>query len=59
MATIRLKRSNEVHFGLGSQTGPVQVSLSWRDRTGQLRSQDLQLTPGTHDLVLGAQAKEK
>lgn len=53
------KRSNEVHFGLGDQSGPVQVSLTWRDRSGQVRTQELQLTPGTHDLVLGAQAKEK
>ncbi|MGX7828606.1 CRTAC1 family protein [Actinokineospora sp. 24-640] len=53
------KRSNEVHFGLGEQSGPVAVSLTWRDRSGQVRTQDLQLTPGTHDLVLDAQAKEK
>ncbi|MFC5288136.1 CRTAC1 family protein [Actinokineospora guangxiensis] len=53
------KRSNEVHFGLGQQTGPVQVHLSWRDRSGEIRTQDLRLAPGTHDLVLGTQAKEK
>lgn len=54
------KRSNEVHIGLGKDaSGPVQVELSWRDRSGALRSQTLQLTPGSHDIVLGASAKEK
>ncbi|MGQ0842205.1 CRTAC1 family protein [Actinokineospora sp.] len=54
------KRSNEVHIGLGGNVdGPVQVHIRWRDRSGQLRDQDLQLTPGTHALRLGAQAKEK
>ncbi|MFP3960777.1 CRTAC1 family protein [Actinomadura fulvescens] len=54
------KRSNEVHFGLGSGfTGPVQVHLRWRDQAGQVREQDLQLTPGWHSLSLGSQAKEK
>ncbi|UQX05361.1 CRTAC1 family protein [Streptomyces sp. RerS4] len=53
------KRSHEVLFGLGEHTGPAQVHLSWRDRTGQVRNQDLQLTPGWHSLQLGAEAKEK
>ncbi|MCX5199552.1 CRTAC1 family protein [Streptomyces sp. NBC_00249] len=53
------KRSHEIHFGLGSAAGPVPVHLSWRDRTGQVRTQDLQLTPGWHSLQLGAEAKEK
>ncbi|MGB2567014.1 CRTAC1 family protein [Micromonospora citrea] len=54
------KRSNEVHIGLGADvTGPVQVSLCWRDRTGQIRKQDLQLTPGWHDVQLGSQANER
>jgi hypothetical protein len=53
------KRSNEVHLGLGQNvTGPVQVHLRWRDRSGQVRNQDLQLTPGNHTLMLGSQAKE-
>ncbi|MEU8328809.1 CRTAC1 family protein [Micromonospora sp. NPDC048839] len=54
------KRSNEVHIGLGDNvTGPVKVSLCWRDRTGQIRKQDLQLTPGWHDVQLGSQANER
>jgi hypothetical protein len=54
------KRSHEVHVGLGDDiTGPVQVHLRWRDRTGQVREQDLQLTTGWHSLQLGSQAKER
>ncbi|WP_262403133.1 ASPIC/UnbV domain-containing protein [Actinomadura sp. CNU-125] len=53
------KRSNEVHIGLGPRvSGPVQVHLSWRDRDGQVREQDLRLAPGRHSLRLGTQAKE-
>jgi hypothetical protein len=54
------RRSNEVHIGLGDgAAAPVQVQLQWRDRTGQLRQQDLQMKPGWHCFELGAQAKEK
>jgi enediyne biosynthesis protein E4 len=54
------KRSHEVHIGLGRNvTGPVQVHLQWRDRTGVVRSQDLQLTAGWHSLQLGTQANER
>ncbi|GLW05815.1 RNA-binding protein [Microtetraspora sp. NBRC 13810] len=54
------KRSHEVHVGLGSKvTGPVQVHLTWRDRSGQVREQNLQLNPGRHALRLGSQAKER
>jgi hypothetical protein len=53
------RRSNEVHIGLGDVgDGPLQVHLQWRDRTGELHQQDLQLRPGWHCLQLGAQAKE-
>jgi hypothetical protein len=49
-----------VHLGLGKNvTGPVTVHLRWRDRTGQVREQDLQLSPGRHAIQLGSQAKEK
>jgi hypothetical protein len=52
------KRSSEVHIGLGADvTGPVQVRLRWRDRGGQLREQQIQLTPGWHELRLGAQVQ--
>lgn len=54
------KRSSEVHIGLGDDvSGPLQVHLQWRDRSGQLRTQDLQLDTGWHCLELGTQAKEK
>jgi hypothetical protein len=54
------KRSQDVHIGLGEDvTGPVLVSLSWRDRTGQVHEQDLRLTPGWHTFELGAQALER
>ncbi|GAA3071241.1 CRTAC1 family protein [Streptosporangium carneum] len=54
------KRSSDVHIGLGPNvTGPVQAHLRWRDRSGQVHDQDLQLTPGWHSLRLGQQAKEK
>ncbi|HEU4425018.1 MAG TPA: CRTAC1 family protein, partial [Pilimelia sp.] len=54
------KRSTDVHIGLGPDvTGPVRVSLCWRDRTGQIHKQELQLTPGWHDLQLGSQATER
>ncbi|HEY0640920.1 MAG TPA: CRTAC1 family protein [Pseudonocardiaceae bacterium] len=53
------KRSHEVHFGLGDTTGPVEVQLRWRDRTGETREHTLQLTPGWHELQLGSQAKER
>ncbi|MEU8266691.1 CRTAC1 family protein [Sphaerisporangium sp. NPDC049002] len=54
------RRSTDVHIGLGQNvTGPVQVHIRWRDRTGQVHDQDLQLTTGWHCLVLGQQAKEK
>ncbi|WP_175529918.1 CRTAC1 family protein [Actinopolyspora lacussalsi] len=53
------KRSHEVHVGLGDDTGPVRVHLRWRDRTGQVREDRLELSPGWHDLRLGTQAKER
>ncbi|MFF0309739.1 CRTAC1 family protein [Streptosporangium sp. NPDC004379] len=54
------RRSHEVHIGLGRDvTGPLPVHLTWRDRTGQVHEQDLQLTPGRHTVQLGSQAKEQ
>ncbi|EWM64837.1 MULTISPECIES: CRTAC1 family protein [Micromonospora] len=52
------RRSFEVHIGLGDVTGPVQVDLAWRDRTGAPRAQTVTLTPGRHALTLGTQAQE-
>ncbi|WP_433259927.1 FG-GAP repeat domain-containing protein [Actinosynnema sp. CS-041913] len=54
------KRGNEVHIGLGDNvSGPVRTQLKWRDRDGRPHEQDLQLTPGRHEIRLGTQAKEK
>ncbi|SDQ30126.1 CRTAC1 family protein [Thermostaphylospora chromogena] len=53
------KRAHAVHIGLGENvSGPLDVQLTWRDRTGELRKQTLRLTPGWHRLQLGSQAKE-
>ena len=52
------KRSHEIHVGLGDTSGPVRVNLRWRDRTGHVHAQDLQLIPGWHELRLGTEAKE-
>jgi hypothetical protein len=53
------KRSTDVHIGLGDvPAGPLPVHLRWRDRTGLLHEQDLQLTPGWHTVMLGTQAQE-
>ncbi|GAA0565891.1 CRTAC1 family protein [Actinomadura livida] len=52
------KRSHEVFIGLGDEHGPVTAHLAWRDRTGQVREQDLTLAPGQHVLQLGAHAQE-
>ncbi|MCT9933228.1 CRTAC1 family protein [Planotetraspora sp. A-T 1434] len=54
------RRTTDVHIGLGPNvTGPLMVNLRWRDRTGQIHNQDLELAPGWHSLKLGQQAKEK
>lgn len=53
------KRSHEVHFGLGDVNEALEVTLCWRDRTGDIREQTLKLTPGWHSLQLGSNAKEK
>jgi hypothetical protein len=51
-------RSFQVHFGLGSYTGPVNVHLQWRDTNGQLHQQTQQLNPGTHTLLLSSDVQE-
>jgi hypothetical protein len=53
------KRSHEVHVGLGEVRGPVRVQLRWRDRTGQVRQDEISLTPGWHALRLGTSARER
>jgi len=53
------KRSNEVHVGLGDARGDVRVHLQWRDPHGAVHQQDLQLSQGRHELVLGESAEER
>lgn len=52
------KRSFDVHFGFGTYMGPVQVHLQWRDNAGALHTQDLQMTEGSHTLMLTDAASE-
>lgn len=52
------KRSHEVVLGLGEVTGPLAVTISWRDRGGQVRHEELQLRPGWHAFELGERATE-
>jgi hypothetical protein len=52
------KRSHQVLVGLGEVTGPVAVTIRWRDRTGQPREHRQQLAPGWHSFQLGGAAEE-
>jgi enediyne biosynthesis protein E4 len=47
------KRSPDLHFGLGSETGPVKVEVKWR-ADGQPRHETFQLPPGWHTVILGS-----
>ncbi|MER7012733.1 CRTAC1 family protein [Saccharopolyspora sp. NPDC000359] len=51
-------RSFDVRFGLGDETGPVTARVVWRDTEGQLRDETVQLTPGTHALMLSTTVQE-
>jgi enediyne biosynthesis protein E4 len=53
------KRSTEVHVGLGDAKGAVDVEVTWRDRGGELRQEELELDQGRHTLVLGDQVQER
>ncbi|MFD1151805.1 CRTAC1 family protein [Saccharothrix hoggarensis] len=53
------RRSHEVHIGLGGVTGQVPVLVQWRDRGGELRTQELSLASGRHTIELGAKAVER
>jgi enediyne biosynthesis protein E4 len=52
------KRSFDVFTGLGKADTPVSVQLRWRDKGGVIHDQTIQVKPGWHDLLLGAQAQE-
>jgi hypothetical protein len=49
------KRAPIVHFGLGADRSPVEVSIEWRDEAGPNRSR-VTLPPGHHRLVLRRKA---
>ncbi|MFD6076293.1 CRTAC1 family protein [Streptomyces hydrogenans] len=51
-------RSFDVHFGLGSHSGPVTAHLEWRDADGQVHRQTQKFNPGTHALMLTTHAQE-
>lgn len=51
-------RSFDVHFGIGSYTGPVSVQIQWHDVDGGLHQQTLSLEPGVHTLMLTSSAQE-
>jgi hypothetical protein len=46
------KRSPDLHFGLGHVAEPVKVDLHWRDPEGVPLSEELELTPGWHTVLL-------
>jgi hypothetical protein len=53
------KRSFDIFFGLGDAGDrPVAAQISWRDVTGAVHRQDLDLAAGWHDLMLTNQAQE-
>jgi hypothetical protein len=52
------KRSHQVVIGLGEVTGPLSVTLDWRDRDGQVRQAQLELAPGWHSFQLGEHVEE-
>jgi hypothetical protein len=50
------KRSPDLHFGLGTLSPGVLVNvlLSWRDPTGRVQRQGMDLTAGWHTVLLGS-----
>jgi len=49
------KRSSDVHFGLGNiaPDAKLPVEINWRNATGEVRRQTIQLSPGWHTVILG------
>jgi hypothetical protein len=49
------KRSSDVHFGLGSisPSSRLPVEIKWRDASGQIQRQTIQLSPGWYTVILG------
>jgi hypothetical protein len=51
------RRSPDLHFGLGRETGSVSVTVRWRDTYGRLQQETHQLNPGWHTLLLGSHGR--
>lgn len=51
-------RSFQVHFGLGSYSGPVTAHIRWRDTNGTVHEQTKQFDPGNHTLMLTSGVEE-
>lgn len=51
------KRSPEIHFGLHrlADGQELKVALRWRDKSGQLQSENIKLLPGCHTILLRQQ----
>ncbi|RDI55518.1 CRTAC1 family protein [Nocardia mexicana] len=54
------KRSTDIHLGLGDvdPDAALPVRLTWRDNRGAPHTQELQLKPGQHTLILDSDARE-
>ena len=53
-------RSADIPFGLGAETtGPVPVTIAWRDMQGQLREASLQVLPGRQTIELTTDAQTR
>ncbi|GAA2678492.1 ASPIC and UnbV [Actinosynnema pretiosum] len=52
------KRSFDVHFGFGDYTGPVELTLCWRDLDGRLHEQTTTVDQGDRTLYLTSTAQE-
>jgi hypothetical protein len=48
------RRSPDLHFGLGAETGSVQVDIKWRDSDGNTHQETHRLSPGWYTLLLGS-----
>ncbi len=47
------KRSPDLHFGLGQIEGPLKVRIDWRDPSGHVRQDFLNLKPGWYTVLAG------
>jgi enediyne biosynthesis protein E4 len=52
------KRSPDLLLGLGRSTAESEVTLSWRNPGGGVRTEQLRLKPGWHTVVLGSKKQK-